>query len=43
MKSRITVAMKVRHEKKLHPERFCPKCLWRVQTKEGYRPCPKHS
>lgn len=37
-------AAKCRTEKAEHPERFCPdkKCLWRVVTSHGLRPCPKH-
>lgn len=38
-------AAKVRAEKDAHPERFCtnPRCLWRVTTREGAKPCPRHT
>lgn len=40
----MNTAAKVRAEKTLHPSRFCanPSCLWRVETRGGERPCPKH-
>lgn len=44
MLTRGSVAKSVRLEKEAHPERFCKdsKCLWRVPTREGDQPCPKH-
>jgi hypothetical protein len=38
-------AAAVRGEKAAHPERFCADraCLWRVMTRDGVRPCPKHA
>jgi hypothetical protein len=41
----MNTAAKVRHEKEQYPERFCPdkRCLWRIWTREGAKPCPKHS
>jgi len=40
----MRVAAKVRREKDAHPERFCrnAQCLWRVVTRNGDKPCPKH-
>ena len=40
----MRIAAKVRLEKEKNPERFCAdkRCLWRVQTRTGPRPCPKH-
>jgi hypothetical protein len=40
-----SVAAKVRREKDEHPERFCTntQCLWRETTRDGRKPCPKHS
>lgn len=37
-------AARSREEKEKHPERFCPdaRCLWRVETRSGTRPCLKH-
>jgi hypothetical protein len=37
-------AMKVRLAKEKNPENYCPdkKCLWRVKTAQGDKPCPKH-
>ncbi len=35
-------AARRREEKEKHPERFCPRCLFRTSTRAGYRPCPKH-
>ena len=32
------VAAKVRKDKEAHPEKYCPKCLW----KTGGGPCPRH-
>jgi hypothetical protein len=41
----MSIAAKVREQKERHPERFCtdPRCLWRVETRDGFKPCPKHS
>lgn len=38
------IAQRVREQKEQHPENFCPvsRCLWRTNTREGYRPCEKH-
>ena len=38
------VAAKVRAQKAARPSEFCadPRCLWRTQTRAGYKPCPKH-
>ena len=38
------VAGDVRKSKEKNPENYCPnpKCLWRVKTREGDKPCPKH-
>ena len=39
----MTPAAKVAREKAEHPERFCPRCLWRVTHVHGPdTPCPKH-
>lgn len=40
----MRIAAKVRIEKEKFPERFChdPRCLWRIWTREGTKPCPKH-
>ncbi len=40
----MRIAAQVRMEKERHPERFCPdtQCLWRIETREGFKPCPKH-
>jgi hypothetical protein len=38
----VNVAAKCRIEKDAFPERYCPKCLWRVATRAGRKPCPKH-
>lgn len=35
-------AQATRLEKEKHPERFCPKCLWRIVTTKGPNPCRKH-
>lgn len=35
-------AQATRIEKEQHPERFCPKCLWRIQTSKGPNPCRNH-
>lgn len=39
-----SVARSVREDKEKHPEKYCrnPRCLWRVETREGRKPCPKH-
>jgi hypothetical protein len=39
-----STAMKVRQAKEKTPENYCPnsKCLWRVKTRDGDKPCPKH-
>jgi len=39
----MNVAKSVRLEKAAHPERFCRLCLWREQTRDGYRPCRRHA
>jgi hypothetical protein len=38
------VAGDVRKSKEKNPENYCPnpKCLWRVKTRDGDKPCPKH-
>lgn len=38
------VAGDVRKMKEKHPENYCTngKCLWRVKTAQGDKPCPKH-
>jgi hypothetical protein len=40
----VRIAAKVRLEKEQHPERFCsePKCLWRIWTRDGAKPCANH-
>ena len=40
----MRIAAKVRLEKEKYPERFCTdkKCLWRIWTRDGAKPCPKH-
>ena len=40
----MRIAAKVRLEKEAHPERFCrdARCLWRVVTRLGPNPCPRH-
>ena len=40
----MRIAAKVHLEKDKYPERFCPdkQCLWRVWTRSGAKPCPKH-
>jgi hypothetical protein len=35
-------AQACRIEKDAHPERFCPSCLWRVDTRKGWVACGKH-
>lgn len=43
-RSHGSVAGSVRAEKALHPERFCPRCLWRVKHIAGPdTPCPRHA
>lgn len=35
----------VRRQKELHPDRFCQgtrDCLWRIVTRAGPSPCPRH-
>lgn len=41
----MSTAAKVRIEKTNYPSRFCdsPACLWRVETRDGVKPCPKHT
>jgi len=39
MSSHNSVAKSVREHKELHPELYCPKCLWR--TGDGSY-CPRH-
>lgn len=39
----MNIAAAVRKEREQFPERFCRKCLWREQTRHGYKPCPCHS
>jgi hypothetical protein len=38
------IAQSIRLQKAKHPENFCqhPKCLWRVSTHAGPKPCPTH-
>lgn len=40
----MNAAKMVRLAKERHPEDFCAAkgCLWRVRTRDGFRPCPKH-
>ena len=40
----MNIAAKVAANKLAHPERYCshPKCLWRVETRNGRTPCPRH-
>lgn len=40
----MRIAAKVAHEKAMFPWRFCREqhCLWRVETRTGAKPCPKH-
>ena len=40
----MSIAAKVRTKKEKWPERFCadPRCLWRTDTRDGFRPCPTH-
>lgn len=40
----MNIAQKERERKEAHPEDFCGdrRCLWRTQTRDGYKPCPKH-
>lgn len=40
----MNVATTVRQDKEAHPEKYCAKreCLWKVVTRFGTRPCPKH-
>lgn len=40
----MSVAGDVRKMKEQNPEKYChdPKCLWRVVTCQGIKPCPKH-
>jgi len=41
---RFSTAAKVASEKDKHPERFCPRCLWRVQHQHGPdTPCLTHT
>jgi hypothetical protein len=44
MNSHASVAARVRLEKEQYPNRFCTQlgCLWRTQTRSGFKPCPKH-
>jgi hypothetical protein len=37
-------AAESRREKTSHPERYCvdARCLWRVETRAGRKPCPRH-
>jgi hypothetical protein len=42
--NRNQVAKTVRENKEKHPEYYCgvPNCLWRTQTRGGYKPCGNH-
>jgi len=44
MPSHSKVAMNVRLNKEKHPEKYChdSRCLWRTETRQGFKPCPKH-
>ena len=39
------VARKIREAKQNTPQNFCSynTCLWRIRTRKGINPCPKHS
>ena len=36
------IAAQVRKQKEKNPSAYCPVCLWRVETRFGRKPCPKH-
>jgi len=38
-------AMNIRLNKEAHPKNYCQdsRCLWRTETRQGFKPCPKHS
>jgi hypothetical protein len=40
----MNAAQMAREGKAKHPEDYCPAkgCLWRVRTRNGVKPCPKH-
>jgi len=44
MQSHASVAKTIREQKDRYPEKFCPepRCLWRIWTRDGAKPCPKH-
>lgn len=40
-----SIAATVAARKRTHPTEYCqgdPRCLWRVQTRQGLSPCPRH-
>lgn len=39
-----SIAAQVREQKMAHPEMYCaePRCLFRIRTRHGVTPCPKH-
>lgn len=39
-----SIAAQVREQKERRPEMYCraPGCLFRIQTRNGATPCPKH-
>jgi hypothetical protein len=38
----MNAAQYARLNREAHPELYCTKCFWRVQSRKGYTPCPKH-